>query len=180
LSCNKRTASEHGVTAFTPVTRFWDEELKKAIEEMEDILMRVEDGGGEDVENDERNGRYGYDSNPSPLSSPPHSDPVDVGTKPVVYDSYRPSNLSSRIASIPVHKIKQIPASLYDPIPSLSRPSSPSHTNHFKSTFPELFEDFSQAVPVPDYVRRDGVFNLGSHFPSNTIAPDLGGLLFLH
>lgn len=33
-------------------------------------------------------------------------------------------------------------------------------------------------MPVPDYVRRDGVLNLGSHFPSNTIAPDLGGLSF--
>lgn len=42
--------------------------------------------------------------------------------------------------------------------------------------FPELFEDFSQAVPVPDYVRRDGVFNLGSHFPCNTVGPDLGEL----
>ena len=31
-------------------------------------------------------------------------------------------------------------------------------------------------MPVPDYVRRDGVFNLGSHFPSNTVAPDLGEL----
>lgn len=29
-------------------------------------------------------------------------------------------------------------------------------------------------MPVPDYVRRDGVFNLGSHFPSNTVGPDLG------
>ena len=33
-------------------------------------------------------------------------------------------------------------------------------------------------MPVPDYVRRDGVFNLGSHFPSNTIAPDLGEYFF--
>ena len=29
-------------------------------------------------------------------------------------------------------------------------------------------------MPVPDYVRRDGVYNLGSHFPANTIGPDLG------
>jgi lysine-specific demethylase 3 len=44
----------------------------------------------------------------------------------------------------------------------------------FKSEFPELYADFSQAVPVPDFVRRDGVYNIGSHFPTNTIAPDLG------
>ncbi|TFK43074.1 hypothetical protein BDQ12DRAFT_674344 [Crucibulum laeve] len=48
----------------------------------------------------------------------------------------------------------------------------------FKSTFPELFEDFSQAVPIPDYVRRDGVLNLGSHFPTNTIGPDLGPKMY--
>jgi [histone H3]-dimethyl-L-lysine9 demethylase len=131
LSCNKRT--EHGVAAFTPVTRFWDEELEKAIEEMEDILKRVEIGGGEDVENNERNERNS-DPYSSPLSSPPNSDPMDVGTTPVVYDSYRPSNLSSRVASIPVHRIQQIPASLYDPV--FSRPSSPSHFNYSSSTSP--------------------------------------------
>ncbi|KAF8164873.1 hypothetical protein B0H34DRAFT_686986 [Crassisporium funariophilum] len=48
----------------------------------------------------------------------------------------------------------------------------------FKTTFPELFEDFSNAVPVPDYVRRDGVFNIGSHFPANTVGPDLGPKMY--
>jgi len=40
--------------------------------------------------------------------------------------------------------------------------------------FPELYEDFSKAVPVPNCVRRDGALNIASHFPSNTVAPDLG------
>ena len=40
--------------------------------------------------------------------------------------------------------------------------------------FPELFEDFSNAVPVPNYTRRDGILNIASHFPVGTIAPDLG------
>ena len=44
----------------------------------------------------------------------------------------------------------------------------------FKTAFPELFEDFSRAVPVPNYVRRDGTLNIASHFPANTVAPDLG------
>jgi [histone H3]-dimethyl-L-lysine9 demethylase len=44
----------------------------------------------------------------------------------------------------------------------------------FKTAFPELYKDFSEAVPVPNYVRRDGVLNLSSHFPLNTVAPDLG------
>ncbi|KAF9449547.1 hypothetical protein P691DRAFT_758956 [Macrolepiota fuliginosa MF-IS2] len=48
----------------------------------------------------------------------------------------------------------------------------------FKAAFPELYKDFSEAVPVPDYVRRDGVGNVGSHFPSNTIAPDLGPKMY--
>ncbi|KIJ70383.1 hypothetical protein HYDPIDRAFT_172215 [Hydnomerulius pinastri MD-312] len=48
----------------------------------------------------------------------------------------------------------------------------------FKSAFPELFEDFSRAVPVPNYVRRDGTLNIASHFPSNTVAPDLGPKMY--
>lgn len=44
----------------------------------------------------------------------------------------------------------------------------------FKTAFPELFEDFSRAVPVPNYVRRDGTLNVASHFPTGTISPDLG------
>ncbi|KAL6298095.1 Clavaminate synthase-like protein [Sparassis latifolia] len=48
----------------------------------------------------------------------------------------------------------------------------------FRTAFPELFDDFSQATPVPNYVRRDGVLNLASHFPSNTVAPDLGPKMY--
>ncbi|KAJ7638409.1 Clavaminate synthase-like protein [Roridomyces roridus] len=38
--------------------------------------------------------------------------------------------------------------------------------------------DFSQAVPMPNYVRRDGVLNIASHFPSNTVGPDLGPKMY--
>ncbi|KIK65763.1 hypothetical protein GYMLUDRAFT_39289 [Collybiopsis luxurians FD-317 M1] len=48
----------------------------------------------------------------------------------------------------------------------------------FKTTFPELYEDFSQAVPIPNYVRRDGTLNIASHFPLNAIAPDLGPKMY--
>jgi len=44
--------------------------------------------------------------------------------------------------------------------------------------FPELFEDFSTAVPVPNYTRRDGVLNIASHFPTGVIAPDLGPKMY--
>ncbi|KAJ6518506.1 hypothetical protein DFH09DRAFT_1098458 [Mycena vulgaris] len=43
----------------------------------------------------------------------------------------------------------------------------------FKSVFPELYDDFCQAVPMPNYVRMDGVRNLASHFPSNGGGPNL-------
>jgi len=43
--------------------------------------------------------------------------------------------------------------------------------------FPELFEDFSKAVPVPNYTRRDGVLNIASHFPTGVMAPDLGNFV---
>ena len=48
----------------------------------------------------------------------------------------------------------------------------------FKSSFPELYDDFSQATPIPNYVRRDGVLNIASHFPNNTVSPDLGMPLY--
>jgi hypothetical protein len=34
-----------------------------------------------------------------------------------------------------------------------------------------------QCVPYPDLTRSDGVFNLASHSPYNTISPDLGKFL---
>jgi lysine-specific demethylase 3 len=51
----------------------------------------------------------------------------------------------------------------------------PSSTD-FKSAFPELYDDFARAVPIPSYCRRDGALNIASHFPSNAVAPDLGTL----
>ncbi|KAI0637942.1 Clavaminate synthase-like protein [Trametes polyzona] len=48
----------------------------------------------------------------------------------------------------------------------------------FKTAFPELYDDFSRAAPVPNYVRRDGVLNIASHFPSNTVSPDLGPKMY--
>jgi lysine-specific demethylase 3 len=46
----------------------------------------------------------------------------------------------------------------------------------FKSAFPELYDDFARAVPIPSYCRRDGVLNIASHFPPDVVAPDLGTL----
>ncbi|KAJ6543856.1 hypothetical protein B0H19DRAFT_1168673 [Mycena capillaripes] len=51
-------------------------------------------------------------------------------------------------------------------------------SSDFKTAFPELYEDFSQAVPIPNYVRRDGAQNIASHFPTNTVGPDLGPKMY--
>jgi [histone H3]-dimethyl-L-lysine9 demethylase len=51
-------------------------------------------------------------------------------------------------------------------------------SSDFKTTFPNLYEDFSRAVPVPNYTRRDGALNIASHFPTNTIAPDIGPKMY--
>ena len=47
-------------------------------------------------------------------------------------------------------------------------------SSDFKTALPELFEEFQKGVPMPNYARRDGVLNIASHFPSNTVMPDLG------
>ncbi|KDQ07139.1 hypothetical protein BOTBODRAFT_39064 [Botryobasidium botryosum FD-172 SS1] len=48
----------------------------------------------------------------------------------------------------------------------------------FKKAFPKLYKDFSGAVPVPNYTRRDGVLNIAAHFPSNALAPDIGPKMY--
>lgn len=47
-------------------------------------------------------------------------------------------------------------------------------SSDFKAALPELYEEFQKGVPIPNYTRRDGVLNIASHFPSNTVMPDLG------
>ncbi|KAG6914045.1 hypothetical protein DXG01_002781 [Tephrocybe rancida] len=48
----------------------------------------------------------------------------------------------------------------------------------FRKAFPELWDDFARAVPVPSYVRRDGVMNLASHFPEGAVGPDIGPKMY--
>lgn len=47
-------------------------------------------------------------------------------------------------------------------------------SSDFKAALPDLYEEFQKGVPMPNYSRRDGVLNIASHFPSNTVMPDLG------
>jgi hypothetical protein len=40
---------------------------------------------------------------------------------------------------------------------------------------PKLYQDFSTALPMPEYTRRDGFYNLAAHYPVNSgVRPDLG------
>ncbi|KAG8792367.1 hypothetical protein FRC12_006293 [Ceratobasidium sp. 428] len=48
----------------------------------------------------------------------------------------------------------------------------------FRDEFPELFGDFMNALPIPNYTRRDGILNVASHFATNAIAPDLGPKMY--
>ncbi|KAI0301852.1 hypothetical protein B0F90DRAFT_1809951 [Multifurca ochricompacta] len=55
-------------------------------------------------------------------------------------------------------------------------------TEHWKLKdwpLPDLFEEFQKGVPMPNYCRRDGVLNIASHFPSNTVMPDLGPKMYI-
>ncbi|KAA8909829.1 hypothetical protein FN846DRAFT_769761, partial [Sphaerosporella brunnea] len=51
-------------------------------------------------------------------------------------------------------------------------------TDTFQSAFPDLFADFENAVPIPEYTRRTGPMNLASYFPEHWNAPDLGPKMY--
>jgi hypothetical protein len=48
----------------------------------------------------------------------------------------------------------------------------------FDTAFPDIYEDFNYAVPMPDYTRRDGCSNISSLFPKNANGPDLGPKMY--
>lgn len=48
-----------------------------------------------------------------------------------------------------------------------------------QASFPDLYEDFNEFVPMPDYTRRDGCKNLSSLFAKNANAPDLGPKMYI-
>ncbi|KAH9963231.1 hypothetical protein BC827DRAFT_1194282 [Russula dissimulans] len=54
----------------------------------------------------------------------------------------------------------------------------PSSTD-FKVALPDLYDEFQKGVPMPNFCRRDGVLNIASHFPSNTVMPDLGPKMYI-
>ncbi|CAK9781514.1 unnamed protein product [Cutaneotrichosporon oleaginosum] len=51
-------------------------------------------------------------------------------------------------------------------------------TDDFASAYPDLYEDFSRALPAPDFTQRIGVLNLYSHFPPGPTRPDIGPKMY--
>jgi len=48
----------------------------------------------------------------------------------------------------------------------------------FAEIFPELFNDFENALPFPRYTRRKGFMNLVARFPKDLVVPDLGPKMY--
>jgi len=48
----------------------------------------------------------------------------------------------------------------------------------FRSKMPEYFDDLMQALPFPQYTRRDGALNLAKYFPRQFVPPDLGPKMY--
>ncbi|KAH9814723.1 hypothetical protein DFH28DRAFT_970970 [Melampsora americana] len=49
----------------------------------------------------------------------------------------------------------------------------------FKTKFPELFEDFQNAIPISEITTRNGFKNLAAHFPQNANVPDIGPKMYI-
>ncbi|KAJ1968323.1 hypothetical protein IWQ62_001312 [Dispira parvispora] len=49
----------------------------------------------------------------------------------------------------------------------------------FKDKFPDHFDDFMQALPIPEYTHRDGQCNLVSRLPQCFIPPELGPKMYV-
>ena len=49
----------------------------------------------------------------------------------------------------------------------------------FAQYFPRRFEDFMKEIPLPDYTRREGRFNLASYIPEFFVRPDLGPKMYI-
>ncbi|KAL1937496.1 hypothetical protein VTO73DRAFT_13148 [Trametes versicolor] len=51
-------------------------------------------------------------------------------------------------------------------------------SDRFESVHPQLHADFMKILPVQDYTAHTGKLNLVSHFPLNSVAPDVGPKLY--
>ena len=51
-------------------------------------------------------------------------------------------------------------------------------TEDFSELMPQRFKDLMQALPLPEYSRRNGTFNLASRLPDFFVKPDLGPKMY--
>jgi len=49
----------------------------------------------------------------------------------------------------------------------------------FAQYFPRRFSDFMKWIPLPDYTRREGRYNLASYMPEFFVRPDLGPKMYI-
>jgi hypothetical protein len=76
-----------------------------------------------------------------------------------------------------VTQVLKLKVSIWTTVTSLTLQDWPS-TDDFSTAYPDLYNDFCDALPVPDYTRRNGVLNLYSHFPPGATRPDIGPKMY--
>ena len=52
-------------------------------------------------------------------------------------------------------------------------------SDDFSDVLPQQFNDLMQALPLPEYTRRDGRLNLVSRLPDFLVKPDLGPKMYI-
>ena len=51
-------------------------------------------------------------------------------------------------------------------------------TDDFAEVLPSRFQDLMNALPLPEYTHRNGIFNLASRLPEFFVKPDLGPKMY--
>ena len=49
----------------------------------------------------------------------------------------------------------------------------------FIDTMPDRFTDLMQALPLPQYTGREGIFNIAAQLPDFFVRPDLGPKMYI-
>ncbi len=52
-------------------------------------------------------------------------------------------------------------------------------TEDFAELMPNRFQDLMESLPLPEYTKRTGVFNLASRLPEFFVKPDLGPKMYV-
>lgn len=66
-----------------------------------------------------------------------------------------------------------------DGVPMLMKLKDWPPGDDFSDVLPQQFNDLMQALPLPEYTRRDGRLNLVSRLPDFLVKPDLGPKMYI-